>query len=143
MRAVLQTGALLIVLSASSVSGQQTAPTLPQRDQQLVPQTAGTGVIRGRVIASDTKAPLRRVQIHLLPMTAEVAEPRLTMTGDDGRYEFTQLPAGRYGLKASKGGYVEIEYGQRRPFEKGRPLEIADRQVLEPTDMTHSRWAPL
>ena len=136
MRAVLQTGALLIVLGASSVSGQQAAPILPQRDQQPVPQATGTGVIRGRVVASDTKAPLRRVQIHLLPMTAEVAEPRLTMTGDDGRYEFTQLPAGRYGLKASKGGYVEIEYGQRRPFEKGRPLEIADRQVLEPTDMT-------
>lgn len=57
------------------------------------------------------------------------------MTDDDGRYEFTTLPAGRYGVRASKGGYVAIEYGQRRPFEKGRPIEVADRQVLERVDM--------
>ena len=69
-------------------------------------------------------------------MTAEGAESRTTTTADDGTYEFTQLVAGRYGLKASKGGYVGIEYGQRRPFEKGRPIEVADRQVLERIDLT-------
>lgn len=137
MRAPLAAGALTltVALSASNASAQQqpSLPTLP-RDQRPVQQT-GTGVIRGRVVAADTNAPLRRVQIHLTPMTAEVAEPRLTMTDDEGRYEFTQLLAGRYGLKASKGGYVAIEYGQRRPFEKGRPIDVADRQVLERVDM--------
>ena len=68
-------------------------------------------------------------------MTAEGAESRTTTTADDGTYEFTQLVAGRYGLRASKGGYVGIEYGQRRPFERGRPIDIADRQVLEHIDL--------
>ena len=136
MRPALRTRALalFIALSASTVAGQQ-ATAVPQRDQPLGRQT-GTGVIRGRVVASDTNAPLRRAQIQLLPMSAEVQDPRSTTTGDDGRYEFSQLPAGRYGLKASKGNYVAVEYGQRRPFEKGRPLEIADRQVLDRVDMT-------
>jgi hypothetical protein len=138
MRAALPTRAfalLIIALCASTVSGQQVTSTLPQRDQLPVRQT-GSGVIRGRVIAADTNAPLRRVQIRLLPMTAENGEPHLTTTGDDGRYEFTQLPAGRYGLRASKGGYVDVEYGQRRPFEKGRPVEIADRQTIDRVELT-------
>ena len=137
MRAVPQTRALalLLLLSASTVAGQQVTTTLPQRDQLPVPR-AVSGVIRGRVVAADTNAPLRRVQVRLSPMTAEDGEPRLATTGDDGRYEFTQLSAGRYGLRASKGGYVDVEYGQRRPFEKGRPLEIADRQVLDRIDLT-------
>ena len=137
MHAALRTGtlALLIASSASTVSGQQATATLPQRDQLPVPLT-GTGVVRGRVIGSDTNAPLRRVQVRLQPMTAENGEPHLATTDDNGRYEFTQLSAGRYGLKASKGGYVDVEYGQRRPFEKGRPIDIADRQVLERVDMT-------
>lgn len=137
MRAALQTRALalLVALSASTVSGQQVIATPPQRDQLPVRQT-GSGVIRGRVIAADTNAPLRRVQIRLTPMGVDGVEVRTTTTGDDGRYEFTQLAAGRYGLKVSKGGYVDIEYGQRRPFEKGRPIEIADRQVLDRVDMT-------
>jgi hypothetical protein len=56
MRAAIQTRALafLIALSASTVAGQQTT-TVPQRDQVSGRQT-GTGVIRGRVVASDTNA---------------------------------------------------------------------------------------
>ena len=135
MRAALQTRALalLIALSASTVSGQQVTTTRPQRAQ--LPAPTVSGVIRGRIVAADTNAPLRRVQVRLSPMTAEDGTSRLATTGDDGRYEFTQLSAGRYGLKASKGGYVDGEYGQRRPFEKGRPIEIADRQVLDGVDM--------
>jgi hypothetical protein len=47
------------------------------------------------------------------------------MTDAQGRYELTQLSAGRYQLKARRGGYVDVEYGQRRPFERGRPVELA------------------
>ncbi len=48
-----------------------------------------------------------------------------------GRWEIKDLPAGRYNLTASKGGYVQLNYGQRRPFERGRPLELADGQTLD------------
>jgi hypothetical protein len=56
------------------------------------------------------------------------------MTDAQGRYELTQLPAGTYHLKASRGGYVEVEYGQRRPFERGRPVALAESAVVENID---------
>jgi Carboxypeptidase regulatory-like domain len=56
------------------------------------------------------------------------------MTDAEGRYELTQLPAGRYQLTATRGGYVEVAYGQRRPFERGRPLELGEGAVLEKID---------
>jgi hypothetical protein len=56
------------------------------------------------------------------------------MTDAEGRYELTQLAAGRYQLKATRGGYVEVAYGQRRPFERGRPLELVEGAVLQNID---------
>jgi hypothetical protein len=41
------------------------------------------------------------------------------------------LPAGRYTVTASKGGFVSLQYGQRRPSESGTPLDLGDAQVLE------------
>ena len=60
--------------------------------------------------------------------SARAGSPRPTKTG---RWEIKDLPAGRYNLTASKGGYVQLNYGQRRPFERGRPIELADGQTLE------------
>src|SRR5690348_14157546 len=56
------------------------------------------------------------------------------MTDAQRRYELTQIPAGTYDLKASRGGYVEVEYGQRRSFERGRPLEVPEGAVLDNVD---------
>jgi Carboxypeptidase regulatory-like domain len=104
------------------------------RDQPHTPR-AGTGKIRGRVVRADTGEPLRRVQIHIDEWSAkDQSGPTSTMTDAQGRYELTQLPAGTYHLKATRGGYVEVGYGQRRPFERGRPVEVAEGAVLENID---------
>jgi protocatechuate 3,4-dioxygenase beta subunit len=117
-----------------SVSAQQATSATPSRDTRPDPKS-GTGAIRGRVTGADA-IPLRRVQLRLTPLSASVQEPRSTITTDEGRYEFKDLPAGRYELEASKGGYLAVEYGQRRPFEKGRPIELADKQILDRVDLT-------
>jgi hypothetical protein len=54
---------------------------------------------------------------------------RLANTDAEGRYGFANLPAGRYSLNVTKGGYVGLQFGQRRPFESGRPLELADGKL--------------
>jgi hypothetical protein len=106
----------------------------PARDQPRTSR-AGTGVIRGRVVRADTGEPLRRVQVHVDEWnTGDQAGPAATMTDAEGRYELTQLPAGSYQLKATRGGYVEVAYGQRRPFERGRPLELGEGAVLRNID---------
>ena len=51
-------------------------------------------------------------------------------TDDEGRYEIRDLPAGKYTVVASKTGFVDAIWGQRRPLRPGTPLEIADGQEV-------------
>jgi hypothetical protein len=113
------------------LAGTVVTAQVPARDTAPTPR-AGTGVIRGRVVRADTGEPLRRVQVRVDEWsTADQSGPAATMTDAQGRYELTQLRAGRYQLKATRGGYVEVAYGQRRPFERGRPLELGEGAVLQ------------
>jgi protocatechuate 3,4-dioxygenase beta subunit len=123
-----------MILSAILAVATSMAAQSPARDQPR-PSPTGTGAIRGRVVRADTGEPLRRVQVRIDEWSAkDQGGPTSTMTDDKGRYELTQLPAGTYHLKATRGGYVEVAYGQRRPFERGRPVELADGAVLQDID---------
>ena len=53
------------------------------------------------------------------------------LTDDQGVFDFTELPAGRYTLTVSKSGFVALSYGQRRPLQAGTPLQLADGQQLK------------
>jgi hypothetical protein len=92
----------------------------------------GTGRIRGRVLASDGGGPIRRAQVRI--SGAEVA-PKVGLTDAEGRFEFRDLPAGRFTLQASKSGFMTVQYGQTRPYESGRPIELADKQALDNADI--------
>jgi protocatechuate 3,4-dioxygenase beta subunit len=105
-----------------------------------------TATIRGHVFAGDTKQPLRKAQVRLfqidvspVPNAAASRENRLATTDADGKYEFKDLPAGRFNLSASKGSYVAISWGQQQPNEPGKPLEILTGQTLERVDFTLPR----
>jgi carboxypeptidase family protein len=112
------------------------AASQPPRDTSGKP---GTAIIRGRVVAADTGQPLRKVFVRA--SSPEVREGHVASTDTEGRYELKELPAGRYTLNASKGSYVGLAYGQVRPFEPGKPLEIADGQTVEKVDFMLPRGA--
>ncbi|PYR64303.1 MAG: hypothetical protein DMF91_00670 [Acidobacteria bacterium] len=101
--------------------------------------TTGTAQMRGRVFDAAAGKPLRRAQIRLT--SADFRQNFLTASDDQGRYEFKDLPAGRYSLNVSKGGYVTLSYGQTRPFESGRPIELHDGQIVEKVDFSLPRGA--
>src|SRR5262249_61963913 len=61
-------------------------------------------------------------------------EGRRTSTSVEGRYELKDLPAGRYPLRVTRGGYLPLQYGQRRPLEQGKPLQLGDKQALDNVD---------
>ena len=108
----------------------------PPRDVR--PAQTGSAVIRGRVVAADTDRPLRRARIQV--SASELGgENRTTSTNADGRYEIKELPAGRYTVTVNRSGYLRLSYGQRRPFEQGKPLQVADRQVVENIDFALPR----
>ena len=111
-------------------------PGPPQRDNAAAPIT-GTAVVRGRVLSAETKGGLRRAQVSLTRVDS--TQPgqqlrRVTTTDADGRFQFAELPAGRFSITADKAGYVTLQYGQRRPFEAGTPVSVADAEVLERVD---------
>ncbi len=96
----------------------------------------GTGRLRGRVQAADTGAIVRRAQVRI--SSADIGT-KTAFTDAQGRYEFKDLPAGRFSLSVSKSGFVTMQYGQSRPFEPGRPIELTDGQVLEKADVALPR----
>jgi hypothetical protein len=64
---------------------------------------------------------------------------RVTTTDAEGRYEFLELPAGRFSVSVTKAGYVPLQYGQRRPFEAGTPVNVADGETVERIDFSLPR----
>jgi hypothetical protein len=101
----------------------------------------GTGIIRGRVTAQDSGAPVRRAQVR--GTTAGVPFGRLATTDADGRFELRDLPAGQWQLTASKPGFVTQRLGQRRPFETVAPLDLQEGQQLASANFSMARGSAI
>jgi protocatechuate 3,4-dioxygenase beta subunit len=110
---------------------------MPPRDGTAAPAPTGTGRIRGRVVAADNGFPLRRAQVRI--SAPEVRINRSATTDAEGRYEFPELPAGRYNISVTRSGYVSLSFGQQRPFEQGRPLDLGSAQEADKIDFALPR----
>jgi protocatechuate 3,4-dioxygenase beta subunit len=132
MRALLTT---LILLTSTAAFGQTAMPRDPAAAQK------GTAVIRGHVTAADTGRPLRRARVTVAGIGLGSSGQKSTSTGADGSYVIKDLPAARYRITVTRGGYLRLEYGQRRPNEQGRPVDVADGQTLEKVDIALPRMS--
>ena len=108
---------------------------IPPRDNAQL--ATGTAKITGRVVSAETGTPVRRAQIRIASVDGRFN--RSIATDSDGAFEFLSLPASRYRLYVSKAGYVALEYGQARPFEAGKPLDIAAGETLDKIDFSLPR----
>ncbi len=114
----------------------------PARAQPVaVDAPRGTSILRGQIVAADNGAPIRRAQVRVSSPGAR--ETRVAATDAQGRFEIKALPAGRYTLTASKGGFVALQYGQRRPSESGTPIELGDAQTLDKLSIALPRGSVL
>jgi hypothetical protein len=123
-----------ILLAALLQAAPQTPSPQPSRDtsaRPAEPAPAPTARISGRVIADNGRA-LKRARVFI--NAAELPGGRGMLTDDAGAFDFTELPAGRYTLTASKSGFVSLSYGQRRPLQAGTPLQLNDGQQLRNVD---------
>ena len=120
---------LLVCLGAAVAAAQQppARDTSAAQNQQTPPTPQGR--ITGRVLAGDNGRPLKRARVFI--NAAELPGGRGALTDDDGIFDFTELPAGRYTINASKAGFVQLSYGQRRPLQAGTPLQLLDGQQLK------------
>ena len=122
-----------IVIENSQTAGE---PMMIPGPGPRGPVKTGIGRIAGRVVSAEGGLPLRRAQVRLMAPEAGV---RTALTDAEGRFEFRDLPAGRFIVNAAKPGYVNVQYGQLRPFEQGRPIELADKQVMNKADISMPR----
>ena len=120
--------------SQPSSTTPQRMPARPLRPGETPPK--GTAVLKGQVLAA-SGGPVRRVQVRAMSM--ESRGGGVTSTDADGRYEIRDLPAGRYNLTATKGGFVQSDYGQRRPGEPGTPIDLGDGQTADKVNFVLAR----
>lgn len=119
-------GALFVSLLTLAAAGQGQPPATPARDSPAVP-LAGDGVIAGRVtLDGEPVEPVRRAILTLRgsAMTAGWT----TIAGEDGTFEFKQVPAGLFTLTASKPGLPTIHYGAHRAGRPGLLIPLAAGQ---------------
>jgi hypothetical protein len=120
--------AVALTLLAIPVSGHQAPPA----------GASATAKISGRVTAVDTGRPIRRATLRLVSYEV-MRQARTAVTDDDGRFEFAGLLAGRYQLNAAAERYLGLEFGQRRPPEPGRPIDLAEGQQFTNADLSLPR----
>jgi len=137
------TAAILLTLQVSGGAQGTQTPTIFGAQQRTPPRDAalekkGTAIVRGKIVNAEGR-PLRRVQLRL--SGESIPEGRTASTNGLGRFEISELPAGRYILNASRAGYLGLAYGQARPGEPGRPIELVDAQAFGTADFVLPRSA--
>lgn len=131
--AVLVGASVLVSARTPSSAGprQAQAPSTPAPGAGQNAKSAG--IIRGRILASNGR-PVRRALVRMLLPTGGF--PRVVSADLEGRYEFREVPAGDYWITAGKPGYLALEFGQQRAFERRKVMTIRDGETLEKIDIT-------
>src|SRR5215213_3048628 len=131
----------LAIPTATVAKPQSAAPAPRDGAPRDATEVKDSGVIRGRITSLATGKPLRRAQIRLASEYGYLDTARTESTSTDGRYEFRDVAPGRYTLRVERSGYLALTYGQRRPGEQGRPLEIAEKEVADKVDFVLPRMS--
>lgn len=125
------------------------APPQQPRDGAR-PAATGTSRISGVVVTADrSPQPVRRAIVTIADASGGVS--RATISDDNGRFTFDQLPAGRFSVTAARRAYLTSEYGAPYPGAAGTQVTLGegasadDLQIVMPkgavltgiiTDMT-------
>src|SRR5437773_1658737 len=139
--------ALLVTATAVAVASgqaQRPGPQQPARDTPAQKQEAApppAGLIAGRVLAADSGRPVKRARVFAT--ATELPGGRAMLTDENGVFDLTELPAGRYTLTVSKSGFISLSYGQRRPLQAGTPLQLGDGQQLKGVDFQLPRGSAI
>jgi hypothetical protein len=126
-------GGLLLFIISLALPQAQAA-----RDVSRKP--AATGTIRGRVTSAASGQPLHRVRVAL---NGAVQNAPSGVSDARGAFEITDVAPGSYTLTATRAGYLTIQYGQKRPRELGRTIDVHPGDEIENIDMALPRGGVL
>jgi protocatechuate 3,4-dioxygenase beta subunit len=120
---------LAAVAAAQLAVAGQAKPASPA--EVSAPQAIGTGQISGTVTNAADDRPLARARV--LAVSAGLPEPRVTISGADGKYTIADLPAGAYTLTATRSGFAPLTYGEPRAIT-GTPVQVVGGQRVSSID---------
>ena len=111
-RSILVSVFLILICALPAIAQQQVAP--PNEATGSPNAADKPGAIRGRVVAADTGAGLRRARVMLRGSESRPgANPQTSQTNENGEYEIKDVKPGRYTLMVMRNGYVSQTYGQK------------------------------
>lgn len=126
---------LVVLLALTTRAAAQVAPG------NAAPAGQSTGMIVGQVVDAATGDPVGEaiVRLTMARQIENAAAPRDRVMADgEGRFFFSDLPAGDYYLEARKDGFAPGSYGQRRAWGQSQRLSLAEGERL--TDATLRVW---
>ena len=91
------------------------SPSFAQQSGSDQPKPSGTFRVAGVVVSSVTGAPLPQARVFL-SSTTNRRESASMVTQEDGRFQFTGLPAGKYSLQGARRGYLAAAYEQHEQY---------------------------
>ena len=117
-------GALLIpsvmacLLATCLSHGQSAAMPSPLPSQAATAGSAGRYRIAGIIVSKIDGHPLSRARITVSD-TRDDHKSESVITGDDGRFEFHDVPPGKYSLQGAKRGFISSFYDQHENYWTG------------------------
>jgi len=91
-------------------------------------QSPGHGIVSGTVVDDVSGEPVRKAVVTLTLQGTPRTWATLRTDGS-GRFEFQALPAGKYDLRAAKGGIGTAIYGSSSVRELGELITLADGET--------------
>ena len=133
----------LLGLLAVPVLGQVYVPpggVMPTRGMSpvrvpMVPFT-GPAVVIGQIVDAATGRGVAHAIVHLEGQGTEVTR----VADNSGRFYVVGLGGGDYAINATKAGYFDGTYGQRRAGGDGLPLSMLEHQWV--SDLRIALWRP-
>lgn len=86
--------------------------------------------IEGQVVRAGTGEPLKKAVVSVYKVESQEL-PKVAVTDTEGRFLLEDIEPGRYGLSASRNGYVSQDYGERGRNRRGTIIALASGQHLK------------
>lgn len=118
------------------------AQSVPPSARDVRAEITGSAFLSGIVQSDDESSrPLRRASVRLT--SDRLITPRVLVTGDDGRFEYANLPPGQYSLYVYRTGFQSMNYGAKRPGGSGSSIVLGEGQRLRDVVVRLPRYAAI